>query len=216
MEKFLLKSVLCFSVFALLAACGSGKDKDSADATGFDDYTVISGTLGAQNGELLSGSAWLRFNVAAPSNATAQMINLRADLPADGSSINIVGYASPSMNDGVQIHFQRQGANTIGNITVNSGTAVPFTATALQGFAPNNLDFMIEIHNDPSHGVRVYIWPAFQAEATAANALLDTQRVGTLVGSLPLTGANGTTMGVILQNANVSRARLRSAILPSP
>lgn len=214
MEKFLLKSSLVLSSLLFFAACGGGKDKDNSEnAAGFDAYSVISGTLASQSPELLTGSGYVRFNAGAPSNLTPQIVSFRADLPGEGSSVTIVGYASPPLTDGLQIQFERSGATTLGRIVLN-GTAVTFTQAAMAGFQPNNLDLAVELHNDPSSGVRIYVWNAYQSKPDANNALLDTSRTGTLVGTLPGVGAVGTTMGLILSNANVSRGRLRPAYLP--
>ncbi|HEY1079180.1 MAG TPA: hypothetical protein VGE46_03750, partial [Bdellovibrio sp.] len=97
----------------------------------------------------------------------------------------------------------RSGASVNGQIAFNGNTAT-IPSSALTYYYPASLDLVIDVHNVDSKA-RVMIWRRNMVQYAAATADIDTN---SNVTSLPSQNGSGVYMGLILQSATVTAAKV--------
>lgn len=199
-----MAAVLCGLMFLSCAE----KKEDALVGGGFDEYTTVSGSLAAQNDAIVDGTALLRFLTTSSSALDIKSISLQAEMPSNLSAITFYAHSSSlNLTDGVQVRFERQGANVVGYIKINNEPMRQINSQRLTGVLPNKLDLVIEVQNSPTQP-RVVIWELSADPRTHQNFFFDSSIAGHLDSALPLQAATGVFFGLKLENTRITRARL--------
>ncbi|XGC79655.1 hypothetical protein ACES2L_09980 [Bdellovibrio bacteriovorus] len=208
MEKLILRSVLLVSLF-ILTSCAA--PEEAPDSVGIDANTIISGSFSNYDNLSVAGTGTLFFtDVLATSRRAFQ---LKASLDNITTSwVEVIFYGSNSSfpgTNGISIYFQRNGAS-VSSIVVFDNAASSVTATNLAYYFPTDIDVFIEVHNDGSKA-RVLVWRRNMVSYVAASADIDTNRAGDLASAMPNTVGSGGFVGLRMQSATVTSAKVISA-----
>ncbi|MEN0057462.1 MAG: hypothetical protein AAGB31_01400 [Bdellovibrio sp.] len=221
MEKFILNipfqrirnngffsGVLLLSWALVLISCSGQVEKTS----GIDSNTVITGSFQTYDETTIEGSGTLRF-MESLSVLTSRAFVLKASLDSTiaMSSVTVNMYSSSAtvaLTNGVAVTFTRSGASVVAEVSINGNTAT-VNSTRMAYYYPTNLDVIIEVHNVNTKA-RVLVWRRDLIEYSVLTADIDTDRSGDLLSSLPTQRGQGPYVGLILNNATVTTARLES------
>ena len=213
MEKFVLRFVVLLTPLWLLSLTScSGGSADPVVVSGIDSNILISGNFSQNDSDKIEGSGTVRFTNTLL-NSSSRSFSLKASLDSTIalSEISVVFYSSdasiPSTN-GLAVTFTRSGASVNGKVSFN-GNPATIAASKMTFYFPSALDVIIDFHN-VNNKARVLIWRRNMVEYAAATADVDTDRSGDLVETLPQQKGGGTFVGLILQNATVTTARVDS------
>ncbi|KHD88188.1 MAG: hypothetical protein OM95_10505 [Bdellovibrio sp. ArHS] len=207
MEKFILRSFLALN-FLTLVACSAA---NVADVSGIDSNTAVSGTFQEYDTNKIEGIGTIRFTSVLPTSSSRSLA-LKASLNTVSNSwVSTVFYSSntsiPSTN-GVAVTLSRSGASVVAQISINGNSAM-VNSSKLSFFVPTALDLIIEVHNVNSKA-RVLIWRRDMIGYSPATADVDSERSGDLDSALPTQNGGGGYVGLIIQNAAVTAARVDS------
>ncbi len=207
MEKFILRSLLILGTLGL-AACMNAEPPE--DTTGIDSHTVITSSFSQHDENSISGSGTIRFTESFVTTSSRSLaLKASLDQAIALSSITTVLYSSNAIipsNDGIAVKISRSGITVNMQISFNGNTA-SVNSSRLVYVDPMSVDLIVEVHNINSKA-RVLIWKRDFNEYSPATALVDTDRSGDLNSTLPVQNGGGPYVGLILQNATVSAARL--------
>lgn len=215
MEKLILNSLLTKSLILGLLALGLVSCQRAKDELkeGFDDYVVVSGTPADQTDFRVEGTLTMRFLKTLPQLQNNSSVELKGALYSNSAAVTLVAFAQSSLlSDGVQVRFERDGNQVRGSIKINSQDSRQIVSTRLQRVFPNDLAIVLEIQNRPS-GARVLLWREDMVSKDLASAEFDSQATGHLSLALPAEGGLGLFAGLRLENAVITTARLRDAVL---
>lgn len=206
MEKFILKSLTFISLLALAGCSGA----EPTDVAGIDSSTSVSGNFSQYDSEKIEGSGTIRFTNTLPVLSNRSLL-LKASLDSTiaMSSVSAVFYTPNSFitaTEGVIVTFSRSGATVRAAVSFNNNSAV-VNSSKLTFYFPTALDVIVEVHNT-ANKARVLVWRRNMVEYSAATADIDTDRSGDLDSTLPIQKGTGFYVGLILQNATVTAARL--------
>lgn len=213
MEKFVLRLVVLLTPLWLLSLTScSGGSADPVAASGIDANILISGNFSQNDSDKIEGSGTVRFTNTLL-NSSSRSFSLKATLDSTiaSSNVSVVFYsaeASIPLTNGLIVTFSRSGASVIGQVGFNGNTAT-ITASKMTFYFPTALDVIIDFHN-VNNKARILIWRRNMVEYAAATADVDTDRAGDLDSTLPQQKGGGTFVGLILQNATVTTARVDS------
>lgn len=203
MEKLVLRSLLIIGTL-VLASCGKVTEED---VSGIDSFTTVSGAFSQSDSTKIEGSGTVRF-IQTLTVASSRSVTFKASLDSalTTSSISVIMYSPTSTlpdSNGLRITLTRSGASVNGQIAFNGNTAT-IPSSALTYYYPASLDLVIDVHNVASKA-RVMIWRRNMVQYAAATADVDTD---SNVTSLPSQNGSGVYMGLILQNATVTAAKV--------
>lgn len=213
MEKFVLRLVALLTPLWLLSLTScSGGSADPVAVSGIDSNILISGNFSQNDTEKIEGNGTIRFTNTLL-NSSSQSFALKASLDSTiaSSSVSVVFYTSNTSitnTDGLIVTFTRSGASVIGQVGINGNTST-VVASKMAFYFPTALDVIIDFHN-VNNKARIIIWRRNLVEYAAATADVDTDRVGDLTSTLPQQKGGGTFVGLILQNATITTARVDS------
>ncbi|WP_374030087.1 hypothetical protein [Bdellovibrio bacteriovorus] len=208
MEKFILKSLFILGALTL-AGCAPAEVQD---ITGLDSYTIVTGSFSQADSTAVHGTGTIRFTETLV-NYSSKSIAFKASLndTIAMSTVTVVFYAVNSnipANDGIQIQFARSGASVTGTIRNNSSSSTMNNAN-LTFLFPTSLDLIVEVHNVGTKAT-VIIWRRNMVEYSVATADIYSENAGDISPALPNTHAGGTFVGMILQNATVTAAKIEN------
>lgn len=206
MEKFILRSVLLLSVL-ILTSCAA--PEEAPDSVGLDANTVVSGSFSNYDNLSVTGTGTLLFADVLPTSSR-RAFQLKASLDNITTSwVEVIFYGSNSAfpgTDGISIYFQRNGAG-VNSIVMFNNAASSVTATNINYYFPTDIDVFIEVHNDGSKA-RLLVWRRNMVSYVAASADIDTNRAGDLGSAMPNTVGSGGFVGLRMQSATVSSAKI--------
>lgn len=206
MEKLLLRLSIILS-FLLLNSCSGGSDE--SNLLPIDTNTQVSGVFSEYSSSKIIGSGTLRFLNTIPI-LTSRSLYLKGSLDElVSSSISVIFYSPNSAvpnSEGVVIRFIRSGINISIEISVNNQT-VSVTSPKVSFYIPTSLDLFIDVHN-VNNRTRVLIWRKDTLGYAVATADVDTDRAGDTNQSLPPQVGGGGFVGLTLENASLSFARV--------
>lgn len=215
MEKLILKSSfkksLALGLITLgLVSCQRAKDELKE---GFDDYVVVSGTPADQTDFRVEGTLTMRFLKTLPQLQNNSSFEIDGALYSNLAAVTLVAFAQSSLlSDGVQVRFERDGNQVRGSIRINSQDTRQIVSSRLQRVFPNDLEIVVEIQNR-ADGVRVLLWRGDMISKDLTSVEFDSQAPGSLSLALPAEGGLGLFAGLRLENAVITTARLRDAVL---
>jgi hypothetical protein len=211
-EKYILKSVIAATLCgSLLVSCSPKEEVADETAAGFDNHYVISGTLQTEEDGGLSGTGIVRFDQNVASISSAKAMSLKAQLDSNLSAVTYVAHAHQlNLTDGVQVRFERHGANVKGFIKVNNESTREIAPLYLAQLLPNQLDLIIEVRNETA-STRVLMWKN-APERTMGTVFFDSSVPVQMVTPLPAEGGTGVLFGLKMENAKVTRARLKDPL----
>jgi hypothetical protein len=194
--KTFLKSSLLLSAVLLIAACGKKLEPLPADATLLDATVLNAGSL-RTDGSTLSGTGSVVLNQPLSGTASGQSYALAFRLE-DGGSLTLQSNASNRLQNGIALHFQRNGAAL--SVKLIAGGAENDVSNAFATLdVTGELQLQIDVHNNevPAH---ILVWSG--ADFSEGAALLNSEEAGR---EAPGNGA-GQYWGLELSQASVTRA----------
>ncbi len=208
MEKFILK-ISTLACVILLNSCGGSSD--DADFIPIDKNIQVSGIFSEYSSNKIIGTGTLRFLTTIPV-LTSRSLYLKGTLDElITSSISAIFYSPNSAvpsSEGIVVKFSRSGINVSIEISVNN-QSVSVTSPKISFYIPTSLDVIIDVHNI-NNRTRVLIWRKDTLDYAVASADVDTDRTGDINQNLPAQAGAGGFVGLILENATVSSARVDS------
>jgi hypothetical protein len=125
----------------------------------------------------------------------------------DGGSLTFVAYADPSLGQGLEFVFTREG-RALKSFVRKAGddaTALDFSAELANINAGRVINLQIDVHDgeSPAHLV---VWDGLEADFHEDNALLNTEETGRSPGN-----GEGQRRGVILKDATLLKASASEA-----
>lgn len=209
MEKLILRS---FAVIILLILTACSSSDDVTEAPGIDGNTLISGNFTQNDSTKIEGSGTIRFTNPLPI-LSSRSLSLKASLDSTiaMSSVAAIFYTPNAIiptTEGIVVTFSRSGASINAQVSFN-GNAAAVKSSKVSFYFPTALDLIIEVHN-VQNKARVLIWRRNTVEYAAATADIDTDRADDFEGTLPTQKGTGAYVGLILQNATVTGARVEA------
>lgn len=216
MEKLVLKSRWKFvaaGLLVLLTGCG-GALEDKKDPEGIDEYAVVNGSFGQKDQQTVNGTGILRFLTTASAVHSHRTFSVHATFPSANSAVTVIAFASTqSLTDGVQVRFLRNGNAINVAVAVAGWGGVNVKPAVTAKLATTNADFVVEVANDVG-SPQVFVWSGDTDEPNAGNALVDTMVPSQLDGTMPAGNGTGIYLGLRVDNATVTRARVRQNYAP--
>lgn len=188
-------AVSAFSAYASEASFNGEMISTVGDASKLAlGATRISGT----------GSIVFANTIDAIGEDTSHALSFRLN---DGGSLTLVAYADPSLAQGLEFVFTREG-RALKSVVRKAGddaSALDFSAELANINASRVINLQIDTHNgeSPAH---LIVWDGLESEFHEDNALLNSEETGGSPGN-----GEGQHRGVILKNATLLKAAVSEA-----
>lgn len=182
-------------------------------AAGLDAYLPVNDLFTEKTQSRLSGSGTIRFS--SPLIGQDMAFKLSGSLDAlQTSYIGVVFYSNNltvTNNSGIEVRFTRDNAGVLGDIIVRSAISA-VTSPRMNFYFPASLDVIIQVKN-ASNGARVVVWRRDSVTYSLATADFDSADSTTINPTLPNYGGLGNFIGITMNFATVTGARVISPVL---